>query len=151
MLAAPCVPVRGLFTFIQLSFLPRVRGLRVPRLAAILRFPCADPNALGSALGFYITTDVAGVKCLNPDFKDLRMVGLGCAPFVRWTFPPLAGETRSAWASPASGQPRGLPLRGWAGLKPAPTASPLDIRLRGCDEVGAGMTWVVEMAESAIR
>ena len=53
-------------------FLRRLRKVALTfRDAAILRFPCSAPNALGSALVVYITTYVAGVK-LNCDFCDLN-------------------------------------------------------------------------------
>ena len=72
MLATPCRPARGLFTFIQLSFsASRPKVARAPG-AAMFRFPGAVPNAFGWALGCYITTYVMNIKCLNPDLKDFK-------------------------------------------------------------------------------
>ena len=74
MLAAPCGLARGLFTFIQLSFCSVFERLSsTSRDAAILRFPGADPMAVGSALVVYITTYVAGVKLLSePGFEGFQ-------------------------------------------------------------------------------
>ena len=60
---------------------------------------------------------------------------LEARPLCPLDISPLAGETRSVWASSASGQPQGLPLREWAGLNLPTTASPLDTRLREYDGV----------------
>ena len=54
-------------------FLQRLRKVALTfRDAAILRFPCSAPNALGSALVVYITTYVAGIKCLNRGLRRFR-------------------------------------------------------------------------------
>ena len=63
----PCVGVsvqsaRGRCS-IQLCLSAPTRGVHALRCdAAILRFQCAGPMSVGSALGCYITTYVAGVK-----------------------------------------------------------------------------------------
>ena len=115
--SAACLPL-----FSCLFFCLASAGCAVPRLAAILRFPCAVPMISGSAHVVYITTDVAVVKCLNPDlkdFKDLRMVGLGCAPFVRWAFPPLAGKPARPGHPLRVGRFETCPYRVPSGYSPA--------------------------------